>query len=255
MLKFSKANAKIKALATVESLLPFLSGGRKVYSYDSGLSGWTCPGAKDCLAKVHIIDGRRKVVDGPDMQFRCFSASQEALFTPVYNARKANFDYLRSLKTTENMSAGIVNSIPDDCGIVRINVAGDIFSQDYFDAIVLTANAVPSVLFYAYTKSMNFWIKRLDMIPKNLVLTASYGGRYDNLIQEYNLRYAKVVFSVSEAEKLELEIDSDDSHAADPSRKNTNFALLIHGTQAAGSEAGEALRALKGKGSYGRGNK
>ena len=49
-----------------------------------------------------------------------------------------------------------------------------------------------------------------------------------------------------------LEIDHDDSHAADPTKCNQDFALLIHGTQPAGTEAATALRELKGKGSYSR---
>jgi hypothetical protein len=72
------------------------------------------------------------------------------------------------------------------------------------------------------------------------------------MIDEFNLRSAKVVFSEAEAEELGLEIDHDDSHAAKPSLRNQSFGLLIHGTQPKGSEAGEALRALKGKGSYSR---
>ena len=86
----------------------------------------------------------------------------------------------------------------------------------------------------------------------NLVLTASYGGSDDELIQEYGLRSAKVVFSESEANISGLEIDGDDSHAARPDLRNQDFALLIHGTQPKGSEAGKALSALKGKGSYSR---
>ena len=66
------------------------------------------------------------------------------------------------------------------------------------------------------------------------------------------LRSAKVVFSEAEAEKLGLEIDHDDSHAARPSLRDQDFALLIHGTQPAGSEAAKALKELKGKGSYSR---
>jgi hypothetical protein len=87
---------------------------------------------------------------------------------------------------------------------------------------------------------------------ENFVLTASYGGRDDHLINEFGMRSAKVVFSQAEAEKLGLEIDHDDSHAAKPSLRNQDFALLIHGTQPKGSAASEALRALKGKGSYSR---
>ena len=72
------------------------------------------------------------------------------------------------------------------------------------------------------------------------------------MIDEFNLRSAKVVFSEAEAAELELEIDHDDSHAAKPSLRDQDFALLIHGTQPAGSEASTALKKLKGKGSYSR---
>ena len=85
-----------------------------------------------------------------------------------------------------------------------------------------------------------------------LVLTASYGGRYDYMIDQFHLRSAKVVFSEAEADKLGLEIDHDDSHAARPSLKNQSFALLLHGTQPKGTSAATALKALKGVGSYSR---
>lgn len=252
MLKFSKANAKLRNLYSVESLYPYLHGDRKVYSYDSGLSGWTCPGAKDCLAKVIIENGRRKVKDGNEMKFRCFSASQEALFPAVYNQRQANFDYLNSFDNLWDMATGIVNSIPNDAGIIRINVAGDIFSQKYFDAIIVVANSCPGVLFYAYTKSLNFWVNRLSDIPENLVLTASYGGRYDYLIDMYNLRYVKVIADSLSSQTNTLPIDHNDSLAARPDIRNEHFALLLHGVQAAGSVASSFLKELNGKGSYSR---
>jgi hypothetical protein len=91
-------------------------------------------------------------------------------------------------------------------------------------------------------------------ILDNFVLTASYGGRADHMISELGLRSTTVVYSEAEAEKLGLEIDHDDSHAARPSLRNQDFALLIHGTQPKGSEAATALKALKGKGSYSRKN-
>jgi hypothetical protein len=77
-------------------------------------------------------------------------------------------------------------------------------------------------------------------------------GSNDYMIDEHNLRSTKVVFSEAEAEQLGLEIDHDDSHAARPSLRDQDFALLVHGTQPKGSEAAGALKALKGKGSYSR---
>ena len=76
MVKFSKANAKIEALKQVESLQKYLEG-KKVYSFDL-LSGFSCPFAKECLSKaVENREGKRTIKEGPDTEFRCFSACQE----------------------------------------------------------------------------------------------------------------------------------------------------------------------------------
>ncbi len=252
MIGFSPANAKIKKLAKVPQLKRFLLGKRKVYSFDL-LSGWSCPFAKDCLSKVYEINGSRKLKDGPFTQFRCFSASQEALLTGVYNKRKANLDLMRANHTSALLMADLLNDMmPDDAGIIRIHVAGDFFNRNYFLAWLWVAVYNPSVLFYAYTKSLNYWTDNLDIIPNNFILTASRGGKLDILIDEHNLRESVVVYSEKQADNLGLEIDHDDSHAAIPAWKNRSFALLIHGVQPAGSEASKALRKLKGKGSYAR---
>ena len=108
------------------------------------------------------------------------------------------------------------------------------------------------ILFYAYTKSLKYWDALRNEIPENMVLTASYGGRDDWMIDHCDFRYAQVVYSEAEARDLGLCIDSDDSMAANPTWRDTNFALLLHGTQPKGSEAAVALKALKGKGSYSR---
>ena len=147
-----------------------------------------------------------------------------------------------------------MNSLPKNAGIVRIHVAGDFFNSEYMWAWWLTASENPNVLFYAYTKSLRYWVDVVEQMPilDNLVLTASYGGSNDYMIDAHNLRSTKVVFSEAEAEKLGLEIDHDDSHAARPSLRNQDFALLVHGTQPKGTEAAKALKELKGKGSYSR---
>lgn len=242
-LKFSKANAKTKKLQR-STVAGWLTGGRKIYSFDI-LSGWSCPYANQCLSKVKVDNGKRKVVDGPNTEFRCFSASQEVLLTPVYNSRKHNFQAMRNAGDYRSMANLLVENLPNDSGIIRIHVAGDMFSQEYFDAWVLTAAACKDTLFYAYTKSLPYWVKRMGDIPDNLVLTASVGGRRDDMIAEHGLRSATVVGSQYAARKLKLPVDSDDSHAADPQRKNKNFALLIHGTQPKGSEMAKAWQRIR----------
>ena len=245
MLKFSRSNAKLEKLELVID--------KVVYSF-SLLSGWSCPFAKECLSKVRLIEGRRKLFDGIHTLFRCFSASQEALFPKVFNSRKNNFDILKPLSESEMIEI-IVYYLPENADVIRIHVGGDFFSDKYFVAWIKVAILFPNKIFYAYTKSLIYWIRHRELIEetRNFVLTASYGGTQDHLIQSENLRFAKVVFSEKEAENLGLPIDHDDSHAYDPNFRHQSFALLLHGVQPKGSEASKALKALKklkGKGSY-----
>ena len=81
------------------------------------------------------------------------------------------------------------------------------------------------------------------------MLTASRGGKYDDMIDLHGWKEALVVYSEQEAIDKGLEIDHDDTHAA---FGKDNFALLIHGTQPKGSAASAALSKLRkqGKGGY-----
>lgn len=253
MLKFSPANAKTKKLATLAKLRKYLPKGRKVYSLDL-LSGWTCPAARDCLAKVYVAStGERMLKDGPHTQFRCFSASQEVAFPNVYDARKHNFEAIKSMRGQKQVVELILASLPKNAGIVRYHVAGDFFKLAYLEGAVLAAEQRPDILFYGYTKMINHLcsIRCVDLsqgiIRPNFLITASLGGVYDGVIG--SMRTAKVVYSKAEARKLKLPIDHDDSHAA---TTGGSFALLLHGIQPAGSDAAQALRKLKGQGGYAR---
>ena len=148
----------------------------------------------------------------------------------------------------------IERTLPRNAAIVRQHVGGDFFNEMYFLAWLKVAERNSHILFYAYTKSLNYWVDNMELVNSlpNVVLTASRGGRLDHMITEYNLREAVVVFSEQQAADLGLEIDHDDSHAARPDLRNQSFALLIHGVQPKGSEAAKALVELKGKGSYRR---
>jgi hypothetical protein len=54
----------------------------------------------------------------------------------------------------------------------------------------------------------------MNEIPGNLILQASYGGKWDHLIAEHNLKSARVVWSTAEAEALGLQVDTNDRLAA-----------------------------------------
>lgn len=219
-LVFGKGNAKL---------------GSEIYTF-SLPAGYSCPGAKLCQSRADRHTG--KIADGKDTLFRCFAASQEALYPAVRKSRWANFETLKKLDTQEMINL-ITISLPKKARIVRIHVSGDFFSAQYFNAWYAVAEMHPHILFYAYTKSVHLIP---EIWPQNFRLTFSEGGKYDYLIE--GRKSARVVFDPIEAEALGLEVDHDDSHAYD---SDSSFALLIHGTQPKGSMASRAKSKLKKK--------
>jgi len=226
-LKFGKGNAKLS---------------KNIYTF-SLPAGHSCPFAFECKASADRSTG--KIKDGKDQVFRCFAASQEALYTNTRNARWYNYDMLRKAKTVSKMTDLIVDSLPPKAEIVRVHVSGDFFSQEYFDAWMAVARVFSQKKFYAYTKSIPYWLERRDTIPKNFNLTSSKGGKTDVLIDLNKLKYAEVVFTEEDAKELKLELDHDDSHAYNGKK---SFGLLLHGSQRKGSNASVALSNLKKKG-------
>ena len=216
------------------------------YNSFSISSGDSCPDCTIFKAKVRVINGQRFLIDGKESQIRCYSASQEAQYPSVYNMRKYNFDLLKACKSVNEIYNLLDASIPKiKFSPFRIHVGGDFFNQRYFDAWLKLALNNPKCIYYAYTKSLRYWVNRLNEIPHNFKLVASVGGRQDYLIEKYNLISAHVVFTELQAEKLNLEIDHDDSLAIE---NNKSFALDIHGTQKAKSKASLIISERKKKG-------
>ena len=236
----------------MEKLLKLGVGNAKLTN-DVGIfdtpAGWTCCGAKDCAEKVDPTTG--KLIVNPKAKFRCFAAVSELISTAARNKRWHNFNLLKECKSSEQMAKIIIESIINNkftnvAPKFRIHSSGDFFNQMYFNAWIMVAKYFPEKTFYAYTKSLKFWVARINEIPNNFHLTASKGGKYDNLIELYNLKHVEIVFSEEEAVKKGLEIDHDDSHCYN--REVKHFALLIHGMQQANSEAGKAVSELNKNG-------
>ena len=237
MLKFSKATQQAK----LKQLEQWLGYKPNIYSF-SLPSGYSCPFADDSLSKADRVTG--KITDGKNTKYRCFSASDEARSPQARKQRWDNFDQLRKLDT-ESIIEAIQEALPCDCDICRIHVGGDFFNQKYFNAWVAVAKLNPTKTFYAYTKSLPYWVAQLDNIPSNLILNASRGSRVDFLIDELNLKVAEVVFSLTEADDKNLPIDHNEYYAIN---NKGNFALLLHGTQPKDSKASEALKQLRKQG-------
>jgi len=165
-------------------------------------TGWSCPSADTCLVKVDKETGR---MENKSNAYRCYAASAER-FPGVRKSRWANF---------QDAKQGKIPPLPRSAKSVRIHMAGDFFSQSYFDAWLQYCRDHPDVEFWAYTKSLRYWVARKDSIPPNLVLTASYGGKHDHLIEEHGLKYA-VVVTKEQAKRDTRPIDTNDDLARKP---------------------------------------
>lgn len=182
-------------------------------------SGHSCPGALACKVKVDRKSGKFM---NDSVGFRCYAAMAER-FPSARESRWKNFDYVKS---------GGIPVIPLDAKKVRIHASGDFFSQAYFDMWLELCRNHPDIEFWAYTKSINFLVNRLDVIPNNLTITASKGSKHDLLINKYNLKSATVVNAndikfitrnTANYKGKVMPIDYGDDQAR---KKNTSFLLL-----------------------------
>jgi hypothetical protein len=204
-------------------------------------AGKTCPGALYCKSFAVVTPEGRKIADGPQTQFRCFAASSEVQYDAVFLSRADNFQQivtaLQDGSAADLINDSIQHHRTKNTKLVRIHESGDFFSGAYLDAWIEVAHRNPDLKFYCYSKSLQLFVD--FKLPANFYMTASYGGKWDALIDAGKFtRYAKVFMYEEEAIAAGLEVDHDDSHCFG----DRPFALLVHGTQPKGSDWGKAIR-------------
>lgn len=234
-------------------------------------AGWTCPFAKLCLKKVsrdRVINpekvgttkiskktgkeneykGDVEVARGEEAVFDCFAANQELQYDAVRANRWHNYDLLESAYR-DNGIEGQVDLIIRSLEFhfdnvkktkeVRIHESGDFYNGKYLDAWMNVAKKMPDVHFYAYTKSIPLVKQREDELSKipNFSLTLSLGGKKDDMIDKVNIKQAEVFNSPEEILAAGLILDLDDELSKIKGGKDSNFALLLHGTQEAGEKS------------------
>jgi len=231
-------------------------------------AGWSCPFAKACLKKVNRerdIDPKKVgtfkkskrtgqnipykgdvvVNKGKDSEFDCFAANQEMQYDELRANRWHNYDLLKSAGKdggAEAQAELIIKSLNyffDTEGYkneVRIHESGDFYNGEYLKAWMLTAQKMPDVKFYAYTKSLPYVRsveKELKDIP-NLSITLSQGGKHDADIDSLDIKSSKVFNTPEEILKAGLILDLDDNLAKEKGGRDKSFGLAVHGTQVAG---------------------
>jgi hypothetical protein len=242
LLKFSVGNAKL--------------ANRLIFNLPAGYS---CPSAGVCKTFADRVTG--KITDLPQLNgtvaddYRCFAAMAETR-PNVREARWHNWDLLRETIHGNGNQALLARDLIDMSlsmqppkELVRVHESGDFWTENYLKAWLMVAKQRPRQKFYAYTKSLGMWYNLKDLIPSNFYLTASYGGTLDYMLPKYPdvyTRIAYVVYTEEEAAERGLEIDHDDSHCLG----DKSFALLVHGSQRAGTPASQALSQRKKDGKF-----
>jgi hypothetical protein len=170
-------------------------------------------------------------------------------YDAVYNNRADNLaqivEALQNGSAVELINKSIQFNRTKKTELVRIHESGDFFSGVYLDAWLEVARQNPDLKFYCYSKSLLLFQHR--DLPSNFYFTASYGGKWDKMIDDgLFTRYSKVVADDAEAELLGLSVDHDDSSCFG----DKPFALLVHGVQPKNSKLGAAIRKRRAEGKH-----
>ena len=235
LLKFGHGNAKLPN-STMTFALP---------------AGFTCPGALHCLSTANPVTGT--ITDGPQTIFRCSAASEETR-PSVRQSRHHNWSLLRGLNTgamVDLIDLSLRAQRRTYTERLRWFTSGDCYSASLRDALIETAQRHSDLLFYLYGKNLPLWLEHGAplALPDNLILTASWGGRYDFLLADGLFdRTARVVMTQEEAYALGLALDFTDALAYQSTP--THFAHLVHGTQPKGSDAGKAIQQRRAAGQF-----
>ena len=134
----------------------------------------TCPFAKDCIKY-------------------CYAQKGNYRFSNVKKGQQKRYELTKTNNFVKIMNANILLERPTH---VRIHDSGDFYSIKYLNKWLQIAKDNKDVIFYAYTKSIQFF-KGLQL-PKNLKIIFSEGSKKDDLINTLKDRHARIFKSIGE---------------------------------------------------------
>ena len=130
----------------------------------------TCPFADSCVKYCYAQKGNYiRFPKISELMEEKYKISKTNSFIPLMN------EEIRKKKATH----------------VRIHDSGDFYSPTYLQKWVDIATQNNDVIFYAYTKSIKFFIDGLKL-PKNLKIIFSEGSKTDDLINTAKDRHARI---------------------------------------------------------------
>tara|TARA_R110000824_G_scaffold130041_1_gene291699 strand:- start:974 stop:1573 length:600 start_codon:yes stop_codon:yes gene_type:complete len=199
-MKLLTQNSKLKK-TSIENNARVLNFSLPAYKTITGKT--VCPFAKDCIKYCYAKKGNYKypsVVKGLNNRYEL---SQTDEFIP-------------------QMNATIILERPTH---VRIHDSGDFYSPEYLNKWVTIAKQNKDVIFYAYTKSIKFFIGGL-LLPNNMKIIFSEGSKTDELINVREHRHARI-FKTSEELNASGYIDASKNDLK-AITENKKVGLIFH---------------------------
>ena len=109
---------------------------------------------------------------------------------------------------------------------IRIHDSGDFYSPAYLNKWINICKVNPGVTFYAYTKSIQFFLESALAIPSNLFVIFSEGSKKDELINPSTMRHARIFESLEElTEAGYIDASANDLNAI---QSNKKVGLIFH---------------------------
>jgi hypothetical protein len=140
----------------------------------------TCPSAGNCKTDCFALAGNYVFKNVKAKQHERFIASKRSDFVVIINKE------IRQLNV----------------GAVRIHDSGDYYSRAYLNKWVEIARSNPDVILYSYTKSIQFFKSDYNTwsidLPSNMIVTFSFGGKKDHLINPKTDKHALVFQSLEQ---------------------------------------------------------
>tara|TARA_R110002110_G_scaffold326831_1_gene538579 strand:+ start:377 stop:976 length:600 start_codon:yes stop_codon:yes gene_type:complete len=199
-MKLLTQNSKLKK-TSIENNARVLNFSLPAYKTITGKT--VCPFAKDCIKYCYAQKGNYRypsVIKGLNNRY---NLSQTDEFIP-------------------QMNATIILERPTH---VRIHDSGDFYSVKYLAKWIQIAEYNKEVIFYAYTKSIKFFVDGL-LLPDNMKIIFSEGSKTDELINAREHRHARI-FKTSEDLNAAGYIDAS-SNDLQAITENKKVGLIFH---------------------------
>ena len=164
----------------------------------------TCPFAAACVKYCYAQKGN----------YTRFPIVQELMEKKYEISKQNNFNSLMNEEIKKKKATH-----------VRIHDSGDFYSVKYLQKWIQIAEFNPSIIFYAYTKSIKFFVNGL-LLPDNMKIIFSEGSKTDELINAREHRHARI-FKTSEELNAAGYIDAS-SNDLQAITDNKKVGLIFH---------------------------